>query len=1024
MATESINNIIGSVAMLTGIVKANKELFKKFDKDQRTINKADKLQRAEADEKARAEKLADAKEFLSNLNRNVSKATTKSDKKPAGGSEEEVRRDKSDSKNHETTATSSIEMLSGMSETYKQTERHHAEKSAASRLLNLLQSKAAIKQISDSKSQERASKDIKHMSHQNWAATTQVAKELVRIHSVLVGDTKDQARSRLGRMSKERAQSLEKEANLDNDFDTNKDNRKKGYWLRKKMGLSTHKFTDLTSFNKELNAAKSKKKWGAELNSKEEEVISMGRSIDKNRRGESLRMSRKNKYVMDGDNSNYLGLSEEQNQEVSLIAANQDLSPDKRHEKINEVLEEFGVPEWEDLNKSEMKPPHGTLLQGLLKGVVNGGMFGGGMFGGEDKPLGQMKRAPKGGIEVGGKFFEGGQFLPGNQSGTQFAPNGDSGTGMFNMSMGGNSCCESLLSISQDTHGMFKIMKRDERRTIKTNRRLLEEKHDKTNLGGMFDKFKNKGKPNTGSMVSSVMGGVTSLLKDAGVVVGSGATITGAMLWKRLKKMMKKPKFLTKMGAWLAKRFGAAGIVAMFSGPVGWIIGALAIGYSIYSLWEMLDEMEKEIKEEIAAEDEAIAVTTTKNANITAALLTDYSGNMSNQVAVNVRPGGFGPFGQRFGGFGGGARGIMPTGGGGRGSRTDYGQSAGLPSPVQNMIKTKVNNKFPRNADGTPNGGAHAGRYPGETYGQSMKRIGTAEREYRLDLISKSKKIMKKEGKSEYYKRVKSSLNPDGTYKTGGAPAATDPKGQLGLPLKGGSMKKSDSGFSIGNALLAFLGIGSAHAYWKDGDNIADSLAGRGVIGGGDTRWGNSETMGSQETLDMQLLQYMKKNKRVPTGKKTTSEMLFTSPISYRDRNYGMMPQMPADMARALQYSKTDNYQMMKNSSPKGMTKEVFDEMLRLYKNVWMPTENLLKKKYGKHADGTWNLGTKKLSNPYNLQQKGMLPTGMEFDPDDLTPIDHRLLQMMKNFDSYTNLTPQMASGGTGTLVTATTVVL
>ncbi len=82
----------------------------------------------------------------------------------------------------------------------------------------MLQSKAAIKQISDSKSQERASKDIKHMSHQNWAATTQVAKELVRIHSVLVGDTKDQARSRLGRMSKERAQSLEKEANLDNDF--------------------------------------------------------------------------------------------------------------------------------------------------------------------------------------------------------------------------------------------------------------------------------------------------------------------------------------------------------------------------------------------------------------------------------------------------------------------------------------------------------------------------------------------------------------------------------------------------------------------------------------------------------------------------------------------------------------------------------------------------------------------------------------------------------------------------------------
>ncbi len=30
----------------------------------------------------------------------------------------------------------------------------------------------------------------------------------------------------------------------------------------------------------------------------------------------------------------------------------------------------------------------------------------------------------------------------------------------------------------------------------------------------------------------------------------------------------------------------------------------------------------------------------------------------------------------------------------------------------------------------------------------------------------------------------------------------------------------------------------------KDGDNIADSLAGRGVIGGGDTRWGNSRNNG------------------------------------------------------------------------------------------------------------------------------------------------------------------------------------
>jgi hypothetical protein len=196
---------------------------------------------------------------------------------------------------------------------------------------------------------------------------------------------------------------------------------------------------------------------------------------------------------------------------------------------------------------------------------------------------------------------------------------------------------------------------------------------------------------------------------------------------------------------------------------------------------------------------------------------------------------------------------------------------------------------------------------------------------------------------------------------------------------------------------------------------------GKGVIGHSskfgddDTRWGNSETMGPQEVLDMQLLQYMKQNNSLPTGNKTKSDMLFTQEgVINKDRNIGLMPQMPLDMAKALQYSKTDNYQLQKNSSPKGMSKEVFKDMLKLYNKVWLPTKNLLKKKYGKHADGTWNLGTKKLSNPYNLQQKGMLPTGREFDPDDLTPIDHRLLQMMKNFDSYTNLTPQMASGGTG----------
>jgi hypothetical protein len=43
-----------------------------------------------------------------------------------------------------------------------------------------------------------------------------------------------------------------------------------------------------------------------------------------------------------------------------------------------------------------------------------------------------------------------------------------------------------------------------------------------------------------------------------------------------------------------------------------------------------------------------------------------------------------------------------------------------------------------------------------------------------------------------------------------------------------------------------------------------------------------------------------------------------------------------------------------------------------------------------------------------------MLPTGMEFDPDDLKPIDHKLLQMMKNRVPVTNVTPAMASVGQG----------
>ena len=133
------------------------------------------------------------------------------------------------------------------------------------------------------------------------------------------------------------------------------------------------------------------------------------------------------------------------------------------------------------------------------------------------------------------------------------------------------------------------------------------------------------------------------------------------------------------------------------------------------------------------------------------------------------------------------------------------------------------------------------------------------------------------------------------------------------------------------------------------------------------------------------------------------------------------MPQMPADMAKALLYAKSDNYSVLPNSSPKGMSPAVFKDMLKLYNNVWKPTETKLREKYGKHADGTWNVGTKRLTNPYNLQQKGMLPTGMEFDPDDLTPIDHRLLQMMKNNRvPIQNLTPQMASsrnGGGGAVV-------
>jgi hypothetical protein len=225
-----------------------------------------------------------------------------------------------------------------------------------------------------------------------------------------------------------------------------------------------------------------------------------------------------------------------------------------------------------------------------------------------------------------------------------------------------------LKQIADNTGKEVDISDAGRKLDIKQDRANREKKQDSF---GMGDGAKNLlGKTNTGSKLTNMLGGATSLLDKALLVGGgSGATVTGAMLWKRLKKMMKKPKFLTKMGTWLAKRFGAAGIIAMFSGPVGWLLGALAIGYSIYSLWEMLDEMEKEINEEIAAEGEAEAAATPKNANITAALLTPYVGNMSNQVASLGRGRGFGMFGQGFGpgGTGGpGGRGIMSSTGGGR----------------------------------------------------------------------------------------------------------------------------------------------------------------------------------------------------------------------------------------------------------------------------------------------------------------------------------------------------------------------
>jgi hypothetical protein len=219
----------------------------------------------------------------------------------------------------------------------------------------------------------------------------------------------------------------------------------------------------------------------------------------------------------------------------------------------------------------------------------------------------------------------------------------------------------------------------------------------------------------------------------------------------------------------------------------------------------------------------------------------------------------------------------------------------------------------------------------------------------------------------------------------------------LSLKTLAGASNPSTSNSGVGKWLMNLVGGKSANAYWKDSGNIADSLAGLSVIGDKNTRfWGNSETMGPQEVLDMQLLQYMKQNNSLPTGNKTKSDMLFTQEgVINRDRNIGLMPQMPLDMAKALNYSKTDNYQMMKHTSPQGMSPAVFKDMLKLYNNVWMPTENALRNKHGKYADGTWNVDFKKLGNTYDLRRNKMLPEGMDFDPDDLTPIDSKLLQMM-----------------------------
>lgn len=482
MGQETMGNLAVTSAMLKGSANSIKDVFKKLS------NLVDKLDKNEDNEKVKAKNIQNSKD----------KSDNTSDKITASGFDalQQQREDH-------------------FGKTFGQKKEHHALKMA----WNIQQTFAQRKQFKTQAGFLKTEKDMQggmlHMSHQNWVATTSITKELIRIHSVLIGDTNKQKGERLQRMSDERSLLLGRESELDAIFAIE----------QKKLKL---KYTNITDFN--IAVATEKKKPEGKEN---KEILALAKVMNTARvtTGKAVR--------------NVLRLK----------------------------------PYYSSLNKSKMELPGGTLTQGILSGLAPGTSDS------EGSGLYQQQRAPKGGIDVGGKFFKGGQLLPHSENkpfeGKAFE--------------GKDGCCGGI-------DGIFSLLKKWNSRDLKgtkndkrTGREAKLDSMGSTYKGNVVGNkklgggvFKNLAGNKFSSVAKTIAGNpITS------AAVGIGAWETMRAVVKKMSKLIAKYTF-TPVAKWLLLRLPfLAPVFAM--GPIGWVVGIASFAYAATMILDALDAVDKEL---------------------------------------------------------------------------------------------------------------------------------------------------------------------------------------------------------------------------------------------------------------------------------------------------------------------------------------------------------------------------------------------------------------------------------------------